>query len=316
MKHIQILFLILNVLIGVGIIYYSYIQQKTYKKPLLKNLMLYIICFNVLILVNLSYKYLLSNIFLDDFDKIPNYVTSILFLIIFFSEFGFVFYLIKTILNLANKKMPITLNYVAGSWGLLFTALSITGIFLYNNNSNIDFIFTVHKLWVFSIILVVFTALTALFFMRKKANQKQKEAIKRFLILFSMAFFLFAISQIDFYYLKIGITDYDPIILLIVNLTPFLWLQMSKTKLSFWANTNSISLSANLSKTIDKYNISDREEEVIKLVIEGKSNKEIEEELYISFNTVKNHIYNIYKKIGVKSRTQLINFFSNNTRIS
>ena len=137
MKHIQILFLILNVLIGVGIIYYSYIQQKTYKKPLLKNLMLYIICFNVLILVNLSYKYLLSNIFLDDFDKIPNYVTSILFLIIFFSEFGFVFYLIKTILNLANKKMPITLNYVAGSWGLLFTALSITGIFLYNNNSNI-----------------------------------------------------------------------------------------------------------------------------------------------------------------------------------
>ncbi len=315
MKHIQILFLILNVLIGVGIIYYTYIQQKAYKKALLKNLMLYIICFNVLILVNLSYKYLLSNIFLDDFDKIPNYVTSILFLIIFFSEFGFVFYLIKTILNLVNKKMPITLSYVAVSWGLLFTALSITGIFLYNNNSNIDFIFTVHKLWVFSIILVVFTALTALFFMRKKANQKKKEAIKRFLILFSMAFFLFAISQIDFYYLKIGITDYDPMILLIVNLTPFLWLQMSKTKLSFWANTNSISLSTNLSKTIDKYNISDREEEVIKLVIEGKSNKEIEEELYISFNTVKNHIYNIYKKIGVKSRTQLINFFSNNTRL-
>jgi DNA-binding CsgD family transcriptional regulator len=34
----------------------------------------------------------------------------------------------------------------------------------------------------------------------------------------------------------------------------------------------------------------------------GKTNKEISEELYISPNTVKNHLYTIFKKINVTNR--------------
>jgi DNA-binding CsgD family transcriptional regulator len=46
----------------------------------------------------------------------------------------------------------------------------------------------------------------------------------------------------------------------------------------------------------------------MELILQGKSNKEIEDVLFISYNTVKNHIYNLYQKLGVKSRGQLINF--------
>ena len=42
------------------------------------------------------------------------------------------------------------------------------------------------------------------------------------------------------------------------------------------------------------------------LLVKGKSNKEIEFLLSISFSTVKNHVYNLYRKIGVTSRAQLI----------
>ena len=38
------------------------------------------------------------------------------------------------------------------------------------------------------------------------------------------------------------------------------------------------------------------------------SNKEIEDLLFISYNTVKNHIYNLYRKLGIKSRHELWHF--------
>jgi LuxR family maltose regulon positive regulatory protein len=47
-----------------------------------------------------------------------------------------------------------------------------------------------------------------------------------------------------------------------------------------------------------------RELEVLGLIIEGRSNREIAAELYLSLNTVKVHCSNIYGKLGVKSRTQ------------
>jgi len=45
------------------------------------------------------------------------------------------------------------------------------------------------------------------------------------------------------------------------------------------------------------------------------SNKEIADALFISLPTVKQHIYNIYQKIGVKSRMQLNNFIRENIDI-
>ena len=47
-----------------------------------------------------------------------------------------------------------------------------------------------------------------------------------------------------------------------------------------------------------------REIEIISMVAAGAMNEEIAEELYISPNTVKTHIYNIFKKINVPNRLQ------------
>lgn len=52
--------------------------------------------------------------------------------------------------------------------------------------------------------------------------------------------------------------------------------------------------------------LSAREVEVLSLIAEGKSNREISEELNVTLNTVKRHAYNIYAKLDVGKRTQAV----------
>jgi len=53
-------------------------------------------------------------------------------------------------------------------------------------------------------------------------------------------------------------------------------------------------------------NLTDRELDVLKLVAKGLSNREISEELYISENTVKNHVRNILEKLHLHSRMEAV----------
>jgi len=53
--------------------------------------------------------------------------------------------------------------------------------------------------------------------------------------------------------------------------------------------------------------LSQQELKIKELILEGKSNKEIASELFISVSTVKTHINNLYKKLGVSSRDELKN---------
>ena len=55
-------------------------------------------------------------------------------------------------------------------------------------------------------------------------------------------------------------------------------------------------------------NITEREFDVIKLLIEGKTNDEIGKELFISVHTVKKILENIYEKTSCKNRVQIVVF--------
>ena len=55
----------------------------------------------------------------------------------------------------------------------------------------------------------------------------------------------------------------------------------------------------------DKPLLSDREKQVVQLVAQGHPNKEIGEKLFISVQTVKNHLHNIFDKLGVSDRLEL-----------
>ena len=57
------------------------------------------------------------------------------------------------------------------------------------------------------------------------------------------------------------------------------------------------------------YDISEKEEEIITLVAEGMSNKEIAAELFLSEGTVRNYISTVLEKLDLRDRTQLAIFY-------
>lgn len=56
----------------------------------------------------------------------------------------------------------------------------------------------------------------------------------------------------------------------------------------------------------NKHNLTEREKEIVKFILEGYSNTEIGASLHISANTAKTHIFNIFKKTKVNRRINLI----------
>lgn len=56
---------------------------------------------------------------------------------------------------------------------------------------------------------------------------------------------------------------------------------------------------------VDRYQLTKREETILKLLMEGVDNTTISERLVISINTLKKHILNIYRKLGIRNRVQL-----------
>lgn len=58
--------------------------------------------------------------------------------------------------------------------------------------------------------------------------------------------------------------------------------------------------------TIVKYNLSDSEKNVLNLLLEGRSNHQIAEQLITSPSTVKFHISNILRKLGATNRTEAV----------
>ena len=79
---------------------------------------------------------------------------------------------------------------------------------------------------------------------------------------------------------------------------------LPKKKLNDNLEHNEAVIKLAIERTREKYGVSAREIEVFELIVQGLSNKDISEKLYISEHTVKNHITHIFQKLEIADRMQ------------
>jgi DNA-binding NarL/FixJ family response regulator len=83
--------------------------------------------------------------------------------------------------------------------------------------------------------------------------------------------------------------------------------RLFEERLSFYENPEMIRIAS----------LTDREKELLILVVEGLKNKEIAQQLYLSEHTVRHHLGSIFEKLNVTSKQELIVFaFKNNLVLS
>jgi len=77
---------------------------------------------------------------------------------------------------------------------------------------------------------------------------------------------------------------------------------VAKKILGFFANRNVILVSPDA----ENYNLTQREKEILQLMIKGEAYPDIAKKIFISYETVRNHVKHIYKKLHVACRNEAI----------
>jgi DNA-binding NarL/FixJ family response regulator len=77
---------------------------------------------------------------------------------------------------------------------------------------------------------------------------------------------------------------------------------------SLFSHVVELALKKKKGKTVDVVRMTKREREIIVLIADGLSNKEIAQRLSIATHTVKSHVHNIMEKLALHSRLQLANY--------
>lgn len=77
-------------------------------------------------------------------------------------------------------------------------------------------------------------------------------------------------------------------------------------KTSISASSKEEALDSACSELSCRYSLSPREDEILRLLVAGKSGTKIEKELLIAAGTFKAHTSHIYEKMGINNRKQLV----------
>jgi DNA-binding CsgD family transcriptional regulator len=160
----------------------------------------------------------------------------------------------------------------------------------------------------FSIIsaIVIAVAMLQLFLLARRVLDARERYLIRIFGLFYLVFYGITFTMLNLSPLHDFFAIGFVFLFFSIHLLPVLFLYINLDALTI-ESTGVNGLEETIEYFVEKYGISKRETEIIQLICKGKSNQEISDSLYISLQTVKDHVHRIFLKTGVKNRVQLTN---------
>lgn len=231
--------------------------------------------------------------------------TAVLFLITsFWLVAAFMHELVLMTLDLIGHDLPARLRRRLVLVLALAPVLLLAGLVLVTRDISSDQTFGYSEILNVSVVVCGMVAiLGSLAATRHLVHASYRRAVRWFCSLHLMAFSLIVVAAVAS---PAGAWSALTASFLIVNLTP---LTVLGSLLAHYRASKTVGAEreGGLGAFAERYGISPREREIVRLLLGGCTNDEIGNRLCISSHTVKNHLYSVYRKADVRNRVQLAN---------
>lgn len=269
--------------------------------------LLFIITNSLVGLLDLVFRYLPERVAQPPHSASPVLLDMLMGFLVFPLMAACTFAFMVFFLGLAGSRLPDLLKRVYWVyWGLLFIGF-LAAEFSYFESG--DWTLTNLLNPVFNIGILagfLYAVLYALLFSGRIKDSGERKFVKGLALYYLIWFCLIFSFHTSQALIRIDVDVLTRCILgLAYNLPPLLWMSARLRKV-YAASLLEPAGTEGLNRWLATRNVSPREREIIHLIRQGKSNRAIEGELFISRRTVESHIYNIYKKLGIKNRVQLV----------
>lgn len=310
MKHLNVLATVFVLLVGVWAIFYFQQKSRRFHDANLRFFLGFLVLFNLHQIENFFWLYFYSNLTPAQWGNILPSIKGIDWPLSLALLLGLAICQFKLIAWQRQKKLsrwflPALFAFAAGLTGYFLLAMRFPALMpkpAYLNFWNL-YIWPLNALKVLWLIRLLAES-------RSRPDLEQRRANRAFAWLFlgqimsQAALLLLNLAGLDGW-----ITVLSKPAILYVYLLPVIWLKFFYAP---WAGA--ASKIGNAGSQIDSlqrtHGVSARELEILKLILDGKSYKQMEDALFISIHTVKSHVYNLYRKLGVKNHRQLTHFIA------
>lgn len=306
MEHLKIAYYFVVLLVGTAAVSYTVMMSRAYRLPFLRPFAYFLAFNNVLALINLTSAYACANLL--GFCAMFQYTVfaSVLGPAARLAEAGIVYALFAISRGFAGRRLSRAFDrWFGAAAGLLFVSYVVSA-FLPRGGA-LWVVIRRGQLVVFALgALAILGVLGGLLL---RSGKFPAAAERKAIRVFAGSYFVcYAVFVLTFWWPDSLQFPPNAVALLAINVFPFLWF-----KGAFAAAYFPAAASAEDREAFERFcrtrGLTLREAEILELILRGRTNAQIEKELFISVHTVKNHITNIHQKLGVRTRWQLVALF-------